>query len=115
VFDAKVEEARGEYRRRRDLMLAALERHMPAGVSWTKPEGGLFIWVSFPDSVDTKALLERSVAEAKVAFVPGRAFHADGSGGNTARFSFSLASAAQIDTGIMALAPLISQDAQPIS
>ncbi len=115
VFDAKVEEARGEYRRRRDLMLAALERHMPAGVSWTKPEGGLFIWVSFPDNVDTKALLERSVAEAKVAFVPGRAFHADGSGGNTARFSFSLASAAQIDTGIKALAQLISQGAQPIS
>jgi len=108
VFDAKVEEARGEYRRRRDLMLAALERYMPTGVTWTEPEGGLFIWVSFPEKVDTKLLLERSVADAKVTFVPGRAFHADGSGGNTARFSFSLANATQIDRGIKALAKLIS-------
>ena len=108
VFDAKVEEARGEYRRRRDLMLAALKRYMPAGVTWTEPEGGLFVWVSFPEQVDTKTLLERSVADAKVAFVPGRAFHADGSGGNTARFSFSLASATQIESGIKALAKLIS-------
>lgn len=108
IFDTKVEEARHEYRHRRDLMLAALERHMPAGVTWTKPEGGLFIWVSFPEDVDTKELLERSIARAKVAFVPGRAFHADGSGGNTARFSFSLASQAQIDTGIKALAQLVN-------
>ena len=89
-------------------MLAALERYMPTGVTWTEPEGGLFIWVSFPEKVDTKLLLERSVADAKVTFVPGRAFHADGSGGNTARFSFSLANATQIDRGIKALAKLIS-------
>jgi DNA-binding transcriptional MocR family regulator len=81
---------------------------MPSGVTWTRPEGGLFVWVTFPEGTDTARLLDRSVAEAKVAFVPGRAFHADGSGGNTARFSFSLASEDQIDAGIAALAELIS-------
>lgn len=107
VLPRKIDEARVEYKLRRDLMLGALEREMPTGVTWTRPEGGLFIWVTFPDGVDTRLLLERSITEAKVAFVPGRAFHADGSGANTARFSFSLACAAQIDSGIAGLARLI--------
>lgn len=108
VLDSQIAEARRQYRQRRDHMLAALERYMPSGVTWTRPDGGLFIWVTFPEAVDTAALLERSIAEARVAFVPGRAFHADGSGGNAARFSFSLASANRIDAGIAALARLIS-------
>jgi DNA-binding transcriptional MocR family regulator len=108
VLDERVTEARKQYARRRDHMLAALERYMPSGVTWTRPDGGLFIWVTFPEGTDTAALLERSIAEARVAFVPGRAFHADGTGGNKARFSFSLADADQIDTGIARLAGLIS-------
>jgi DNA-binding transcriptional MocR family regulator len=108
VLDRRILEARGQYRQRRDHMLTALDRYMPSGVTWTRPEGGLFIWVTFPEAVDAAALLERSIAEAGVAFVPGRAFHADGSGGNTARFSFSLASMDQIDIGIAELARLIS-------
>jgi DNA-binding transcriptional MocR family regulator len=108
VLDRQIAEARVQYRRRRDHMLAALQRTMPAGVTWTRPEGGLFIWVTFPEGIDTAALLERSIVEAKVAFVPGRAFHADGTGTNTARFSFSLANEEQIDTGIHGLARLIS-------
>jgi DNA-binding transcriptional MocR family regulator len=108
VLEASIDEARKRYRQRRDRMLEALTRFMPEGVTWTQPMGGLFVWVTFPDGVDTKALLERAVKEAKVAFVPGRAFHADGSGGNTARFSFSLANEAQISNGIAALARLVS-------
>ncbi len=107
VLAERVAEARRQYTGRRDRMLAALERYMPGGVTWTRPTGGLFVWVTFPETVDTKVLLIRSVAEAKVAFVPGRAFHADGSGGNTARFSFSLAGDEQIDTGIASLARLV--------
>lgn len=107
VLDRQVAEAREQYKRRRDHMLAVLERVMPAGVTWTRPEGGLFIWVTFPEAIDTAALLERSIPEAGVAFVPGRAFHADGTGRHTARFSFSLASEEKIDVGITALAGLV--------
>jgi DNA-binding transcriptional MocR family regulator len=108
VLDHQISVARPQYKNRRDHMLAALERNMPPGVTWTRPEGGLFIWITFQEGMDTAVLLERSIAGAKVAFVPGRAFHADGSGGNTARFSFSLANEEQIDNGIAALARLIS-------
>lgn len=108
IFEDQVSRARAQYRQRRDRMLMALERHMPAGVTWTRPGGGLFIWVTFPDSVDTAELLEHAVAQARVAFVPGKAFHADGGGSNTARLSFSLANAEQINTGIQRLAALLS-------
>ncbi len=71
-------------------MLAALAAHMPAGVRWTEPEGGLFVWVTLPEGVNGAALLNRAIAEANVAFVPGGAFFADGSGANTMRLSYSL-------------------------
>lgn len=106
VFDDRVTAACALYRRRRDAMLAALERHMPAGVSWTRPQGGLFVWVRLPEGHDAAALLERAVA-AGVAFVPGGAFHFDGHGRNTMRLSFSVASEAEIETGIARLAGLI--------
>jgi DNA-binding transcriptional MocR family regulator len=108
VYDAQVEKGRAHYRRRRDAMLAALEAHMPSGTSWTHPEGGLFVWVTLPASIDTAALLQRSVAQARVAFVPGGAFFADGSGRNTLRLSYSLPTEEQIAQGIARLAALIS-------
>ena len=97
------------YRRRRDAMLAALAAFMPRGVSWTQPEGGMFVWLSLPEQIDAAVLLERAVETAKVAFVPGRAFHADGSGGNTLRLSFSCADADKISEGISRLARLIDE------
>ena len=89
-YPAQVAKATAHYRRRRDAMLAALERHMPSGVTWTRPEGGLFIWLTLPAHIDTRALLKRSVAEARVAFVPGAAFFAGDTGHNTIRLSYSL-------------------------
>ena len=80
---------------------------MPSGVTWTRPEGGLFIWLTLPARIDTRALLERAVAEARVAFVPGAAFFADGTGRNTIRLSYSLPDEAQIAQGIARLAALI--------
>ena len=74
AYDAQVERARAHYRHRRDAMLAALERHMPEGVSWTRPNGGLFVWVRLPEAIDAASLLDRAVREAGVAFVPGAAF-----------------------------------------
>lgn len=107
AFDAQVEQARAHYRRRRDRMLAALARYMPNGVSWTQPEGGLFIWVRLPEDCDGARLLERSLAQTGVAFVPGGAFFFDDRGRNTLRLSFSLASEEEIEQGIARLASLI--------
>jgi DNA-binding transcriptional MocR family regulator len=106
-YPAQVEQARTLYRGRRNAMLAALDAHMPKGVTWTKPEGGLFVWVTLPPDIDAAALLKRAVSEAKVAFVPGHAFFADGSGRNTMRLSYSLPSEASITDGIARLANLI--------
>ena len=110
VFDTQLERIRTAYRRRRDAMLDALERHMPDGVTWQKPNGGMFIWMTLPESWDAKALLARSVKEARVAFVPGGAFFADGSGANTCRLSFSLADPAEIEDGISRLGKLFADE-----
>lgn len=106
-FDAHVARLRAAYGARRDAMLAALARHMPAGVRWTRPEGGMFVWLTLPEGMDGADLLARSLASEKVAFVPGRAFFADGSNGNTLRLSFSCASESMIDEGISRLGRLI--------
>ena len=109
VFDDHVTKLRETYRTRRDAMLAALETHMPPGVTWTRPEGGMFIWLTLPAHLDGAELLAQSLKTQRVAFVPGRAFHADGSGGNTLRLSFSLADPATIDEGIRRLGTLLSE------
>ena len=107
AFDAQVMRGRAHYRRRRDWLLAALQHHMPPGVRWTRPQGGLFIWVTLPEGVDAAALLQRSLEEANVAFVPGGAFFFDDRGRNTLRLSYSLPAEADIDRGIAKLARLI--------
>ena len=107
VYPEQVAKASAHYRRRRDAMLSALERHMPPGATWTRPEGGLFIWLTLPAHIDTRALLKQSVAEARVAFVPGAAFFTGDIGHNTIRLSYSLPDEAQIAQGIERLASLI--------
>ena len=107
IFDAHVDKLRATYKARRDHLLKALTREMPAGVEWTRPEGGMFVWVTLPKSIDGSELLAKSVQTERVAFVPGRAFYADGSNGNTLRLSFSCANEAQIDEGMKRLGRLI--------
>ena len=107
VFAEQVATIRGAYSARRDHMLAALGREMPKGVSWTKPEGGMFIWATLPEGMDGAKLLAASLESARVAFVPGQAFFPDGTGANTIRLSFSCASTEMIDEGIGRLAKLI--------
>lgn len=107
-FDAQVAKIRAAYSARRDAMLKALATYMPAGTTWTKPEGGMFIWVTLPEGLDGADLLARSVETEKVAFVPGQAFFADRSGANTLRLSFSCANEQMIDEGIKRLGRLIS-------
>ncbi len=76
------------YRRRREVMLAALAEHLPPEATWTEPDGGLFIWARLPDYIDTTDLLARALRE-NVAFVPGRAAYLDGRGGSEMRLNFS--------------------------
>lgn len=101
-LDQHVRLIRDVYRQRRDVMLAAMEKHFPAGVRWTHPKGGLFLWVTLPEGADTTALLPRAIAE-KVAFVPGAPFYAAGGGANTMRLNFSNATPAAIEEGIARL------------
>ena len=106
-FDAQVARIKATYMARRDAMLASLARHMPEGVTWTKPDGGMFIWVTLPEHFDGASLLAESLKTERVAFVPGKAFFADGSGANTLRLSFSCASEAMIEEGIMRLGRVV--------
>ena len=76
------------YHRRRDVILDSLAEHLPAAARWTHPEGGLFIWVTLPDFIDTTDLLARALAE-NVAFVPGEAAFVDGRGRHSMRLNFS--------------------------
>jgi DNA-binding transcriptional MocR family regulator len=107
-FDAQVAKIKAVYSKRRDAMLAALDKYMPKTATWTRPEGGMFVWVTLPEGMDGAELLAKSIATEKVAFVPGRAFYADGSNANTLRMSFSCADEALIDEGIKRLGRLIS-------
>ena len=107
-FEGQVAKIGTAYRARRDAMLAALEAYMPKGVTWTRPDGGMFVWVTLPEGFDGAALLAESLKTERVAFVPGRAFFADGSGANTIRLSFSCASEALIDEGIKRLGRVVA-------
>jgi DNA-binding transcriptional MocR family regulator len=109
IHDRHTADIRNVYRVRRDAMLKALAAHMPKGVHWTKPEGGMFVWVTFPDTVDGAALLRRAIDEIKVAFVPGEAFFADRSDRNTGRFGFTFNEPAKIEDGIQRLGALLSR------
>ncbi len=108
-FNEQIETIKTCYKGKRDVMLEALSLYMPEGVQWTVPEGGMFVWLTLPRSIDGVKLLEKSVREQKVAFVPGNAFHPDGTGTNTMRLNFSRPDKDAIKTGIGKLAVAISQ------
>jgi 2-aminoadipate transaminase len=96
------------YRERRDTMLRALAEHFPAGVQWTRPEGGLFLWITLPEDMDASLLLQEALRR-KVAFVPGAAFYAGGGGANTLRLNFSYSAPEQINAGIARLGQVVQE------
>jgi 2-aminoadipate transaminase len=102
-LDEQADRARELYGRRCALMLDALDAHMPDEVRWTRPRGGFFTWLTFPESIDTAALA-RSAIEQKVAVVPGAAFTPDGSGTHELRLSFSKVRDEDIVEGVRRLA-----------
>lgn len=107
-LDKHVRFIRQVYRERRDAMLAALERYFPEGVRWTRPQGGLFLWVILPEHLDAADVLKEAIKE-KVAFVPGGPFHPDGSGKNTMRLNFSYMSPEKIEEGIKRLGRVLGR------
>ncbi len=109
VVSGRLERIAAVYRRKRDAMLRALTREMPKGVTWTRPEGGLFLWVRLPEGMDTEALLPEAVDREKVAYVIGSGFFADGGRKHTMRLNFSYPSEEEIDEGIRRLARLITR------
>jgi len=96
------------YRRRRDVMLDALAEHFPREAEWTHPQGGLFIWATLPDYIDTTDLLARAL-EQHVAFVPGRAAYLDGRGGSSMRLNFSGVDEELIREGIRRLGEVVRE------
>jgi len=102
---------RERYRAKRDAMIAALEKYMPMeeGISWTRPDGGLFLWVRLPEGIDTEEMFPRAL-EHKVAYVIGSAFYVDGGGKNTMRLSFSVTSEDEIEEGIKRLCKVVREE-----
>ncbi|WP_127505140.1 PLP-dependent aminotransferase family protein [Actinoplanes solisilvae] len=97
------------YRERRDAMLTALRDLMPPGTTWTHPTGGLFVWATLPEGLDSKAMMPRAIA-ARVAYVPGTGFYADGTGRGNMRLNFSFSSPERIREGIRRLSGVMEQE-----
>jgi len=113
LLPAQIRRIRETYRRRRDAMLEALARYMP-NVQVTRPDGGLFLWVTLPENVDALELLAQA-RTYQVAFVPGTPFFVDGSGRNTLRLSFATADPPTIQEGVRRLATLIADQLRQAS
>lgn len=108
-LDAHIPTIRDLYARQCHYMLDALERHFPAEAQWTRPEGGMFIWVTLPKGVDTTRLLAKAI-EQNVAFVPGAPFFANDPQANTLRLSFVTVPGEKIETGMQKLGALVKAE-----
>ncbi len=106
VLDRHIPEIRKLYSAKRNLMLDALEDSMPEGVTWTKPEGGMFLWVWVPEKINTKEMFTTAL-EKKVAYVIGEAFYPDRSVKNAMRLNFTFSSDEEIKDGVKRLADTI--------
>jgi 2-aminoadipate transaminase len=105
-----IEKIKTMYKRKRDIMLAAMEKYFPEGLTWTHPEGGMFSWVTLPEHMDSKLILMRAIKEDNVAFVIGSAFYHDGSGKNHMRLNFSHSSDELLEEGIKRLGTTLKKE-----
>ena len=108
-LDANLFKTMALYRSKRDLLLNLLEKHMPEGVRWTRPEGGLFLFLTMPDGFDAVKFYDKAL-DAGVAYVAGEFFHPDRSGKNTMRLNFSFMTPEKISAGIELLAKLLRDE-----
>ena len=107
-LDEHIPTIRSLYANQCQVMLDAMDEHFPAGVTWTRPEGGMFIWVELPKHIDATKLLDQAIA-ARVAFVPGAPFYANDPATNTLRLSFVTVPPERIREGIAVLGKLIKE------
>lgn len=107
-FEKHIEVVKKTYKLKKDTMVSALEKYMPEGVTWTRPEGGLFLWVRLPEQMSADEMFGDALKE-NVAYVIGSAFHCDGSGKNTMRLNFSYPTPEDIDEGIKRLATAVKK------
>ncbi|MBE6233058.1 MAG: PLP-dependent aminotransferase family protein [Bacteroidales bacterium] len=107
-LDANLKKSIALYGRKRDLLLEQLERHMPEGVKWTRPEGGLFLFLTLPEGFDAVGFYDKAL-DAGVAYVAGEFFHPDGGGKNTMRMNFSFMSGQKICEGVKLLSELLKE------
>ena len=106
ALDANLVKTKAEYRRRRDLMVSLLEKYMPAGVKWTYPEGGLFLFLTLPEGIDTIEMYDEALSRG-VAYVAGSFFFLDGSHRNTMRLNFSFIAEEKMEPGLKLLGDLV--------
>jgi DNA-binding transcriptional MocR family regulator len=97
------------YQERRDALLSSLTDLMPAGTRWTRPEGGFYVWLTLPEGLHSKEMLPRAIA-ARVAYVPGTGFYADGSGSSHLRLSYCFPTPERIREGVRRLAVVVEQE-----
>jgi DNA-binding transcriptional MocR family regulator len=109
LLDAHLQRLKTAYAVRRATMLTALEREFPREARWSKPQGGIFIWVTLPERVNTWNLLPRAVEQEKIAFVPGVAFGIQGRGQNSLRLNFSNATPEMIEEGVKRLGKIVRE------
>ena len=107
LTDTYIDKVRSLYRGRRDAMLAALSKYMPPGVTWSKPEGGLFVWVTLPAHLDAPALVKRALQDFKVGAISGKSCYGTPPELNTLRLAFSMLPEARIEEGIRRLGEAI--------
>ena len=108
ALDRNLKRSISLYRDKRDYMVSLLEKYMPDGVSWTHPDGGLFLWVTLPEGIDTVAMYDSALA-AGVAYVAGSFFFPDGSHRNTMRLNFSYLAKERMEAGVQLLAAEIAK------
>ena len=106
ALDANLVKTKAEYRRRRDLMVSLLEKYMPEGVTWTYPEGGLFLFLTLPEGIDTIEMYDEALSKG-VAYVAGSFFFLDGSHRNTMRLNFSFVAEEKMEPGLKLLGEII--------
>ncbi len=113
-WQGQVEVFKGIYRERRDAMLSSLEQLMPAGTTWTRPTGGFYVWTTLPEGLDAKVMQPRAIT-ARIAYVPGIGFYADGSGQRELRLSYCFPEPDRIREGVRRLAGVVEAELDLLS
>lgn len=108
LIEKQLKKIKSMYKRKMDVMLRSLEKYMPEGCEWTKPEGGMFLWVTLPSKIDTREMFVDAVKN-NVLFVHGSVFRVDGKGHNTMRLNFTNSSEREIYLGVKRLGNLVKR------